>query len=247
MKRVFFFLFLCISIGAVPASAQNAENGEPGADSDSLGLTTPLDEDLEPVPINVSLPWMGGMGMYNWNLHQGLNGQVSAGVRVGLGKHNPWRGGSFFSSMAGLYAFPVSQNGRWTGAVGGYYNNYRLWGRQVNSVGLMGVVDYKINDRLSASGFVMHDFGVLGQSHGGLCSPWMMDLESPNTTIGAALDMKISEKANLSIGVSLTNHQHSIMPMEMMPVPNGSTGTNHAMRDIPQTPSNAISTGRGVR
>ena len=48
-----------------------------------------------------SMPWMG-YGMGGWDLHQGLNAQVGAGVRVGWGKHNPWRGASFFTDIAAM-------------------------------------------------------------------------------------------------------------------------------------------------
>lgn len=181
------------------------------------------DEQLSPVPMRMSTPWMGpSWGM--WNLHQGMNGQLSAGVNVGFGKNNPWRGASFFTSMAGLYALPVSKNGRWTGAVGGYYTNYRLYGQQVNSVGLMGLVDYQINDKMSATGFVMHDFGLVG-NHGPLASPLMMGLENPSTTFGAALNMKLSEKVNMSVGVSVNTRPQTLMmiPDEMMPPPTDHT------------------------
>lgn len=247
MKRVSYLLFLLLCLGIVPTFAQEVVKDE--AEVDSVSTIQPIadEEEEEPIPLNVSLPWMGGMGLNTWNLHQGLNGQVSAGVRVGFGKNNPWRGGSFFSSMSGLYAFPITQNGRWSGAVGGYYSNYRLFGEQVSSVGVMGIVDYKINDRLSASGFVMHDFGVLGQGRNSMASPLLMDWEAPSTTIGAALDMKLSEKVNLNVGVSFTNQQRSYMPMEMFPSGGTIPNTGGVKNDIPQTPTNLSSTGRGGR
>lgn len=153
-----------------------------------------------------SMPWMG-YGMGGWDLHQGLNAQVGAGVRVGWGKHNPWRGASFFTDIAAMYCMPVSKDGKWSAAVGGYFSNYRLWGRQVNSVGLCGLVDYRFNDKLDLSGFVMHDFGIIGGSDAH--SPALPFLEQPHTTVGAQLGINVGEKARVEIGLSLTRYHGS--------------------------------------
>ena len=155
----------------------------------------------------------GPLGMYGmdmWPLHEGVNAQVGAGVRVGWGKHSPWRGASFFSNAALLYATPLSQDGRWTGAVGGYHSNYRLWGRQVNTLGIMGMVDYRINDRLNVGGFLMHDSGVVGGSRG-IGHP-MLPFESPSTTLGADLGIRLTQNAALSVGISFTRYEDSFMP-----------------------------------
>ena len=152
---------------------------------------------------------LGGLGF--WDLHPGLNAPVGAGVRVGWGRHNPWRGASFFSHLAALYAMPLSKDGRWTAAVGGYHANYRLWGSQTNSLGLMGMVDYRINERLDVSGFVMHDFGVLGQ-HG----PMHMTcpLLGPSTTVGGELGIRLTEGAMLNLGLSFTRyHDADLQPL----------------------------------
>ncbi len=145
-----------------------------------------------------------------WDLHEGLNAQIGAGVRVGWGKHSPWRGASFFTDVAGLYAFPVSQDGRWTAAVGGYYSNFKLWGSQVNSLGVMGMVDYRVNDRLNVGGFVMHDFGVMGGDRGwGPTLPY----ERPSTTVGADVGVRLTEKTSLNVGLSFTTSQEPFGPL----------------------------------
>jgi hypothetical protein len=153
---------------------------------------------------------VGPAALGAWDLHPGLNAQVGAGVRVGWGKHNPWRGASFFSNAALLYATPLSSDGRWTGAVGGYHSNYRLWGRQVNTLGIMGMVDYRINDRLNVGGFLMHDFGVVGGARG-MGRP-MLPFESPSTTLGADLGIRLTQNAALSVGISFTRYEDSFMP-----------------------------------
>ena len=152
-----------------------------------------------------SMPWTG-WGMGGWDLHEGLNAQVGAGVRVGWGKNNPWRGASFFTDLAAMYCLPLSKDGRWSAAVGGYFSNYRLWGRQVNSVGICGLVNYRFNEKYDLSGFVMHDFGVIGGHAAG--SPLMPFLEQPHTTVGAQLGINVSEKARVEIGLSFTRQSN---------------------------------------
>lgn len=175
------------------------------ADKDSLEWCEPDGVILSPGLAHVAVPW-AGMPFGGWGLHQGLNGQMSAGVNVGFGRHNPWKGASFFSSLAGLYVLPPSRNGRWTGAVGGYYTNYKLMGQQVNSAGLIGAVDYRINENMSATGFLMHDFGVLGGQRADC--PWALGgWGNPSTTLGGALNMKVAEHAVVSVGLSVTRQQ----------------------------------------
>ena len=205
-----------------------AQEDEEYADGDTIDWCDPDGVSLTPRFANVAVPW-AGMTLGGWNLHQGLNGQVSAGVNVGWGKHNPWKGASFFSSLAGLYVFPSSRNGRWTGAVGGYYTNYKLMGQQVNSAGVIGLVDYQMNERMSATGFLMHDFGVLGgqRNH---CPCALGGWGNPSTTLGAALNMKIAEHAVVSVGLSVTRQQNPFGWNEMM-MPN-SISSERGARDF---------------
>jgi len=147
-------------------------------------------------------------------LHYGLNGNVEAGVRVGWGRHNPWKGASFFTNLAGLYAMPLSKDGRWTAAIGGYYSNYRLWGEPINSLGLTALVDYRINEKLNLTGFVAHDFGDMGSKrfpYYGFYGLYPLDYTyytgCPSTTVGADLGIQVSEKLALSIGISVTRQQ----------------------------------------
>lgn len=201
------FVSLSFFLGILPIKGQTDDEYE----LDSAQTTAPIvNAPLLAGTSSTLSPWMGP-GLCAWNLHPGLNGQVGAGINVGFGKHNPWKGASFFSTLAGLYVFPTSKNGKWTGAAGGYLVNHRLWGQQVNSAGIMGLVDYRINDKMSATGFLMHDFGIFGKNDRmGYCP--IPGLDNPATTIGAAMNMKLCEKAILSVGVSLTHEQLPAMP-----------------------------------
>lgn len=155
-------------------------------------------------------------------LHYGLNAELGAGVRVGWGRNNPWRGASFFTDIGALYAQPISKDGRWTAAVGGYYSNYRLWGEPVNRIGLMGMVDYRINEKLNLAGFAVHDFGALGGCRQGAPFLWPTNYGilgyGPATTVGADLGIRVSEKFALNVGISMTRQQ-SDFPFGQNPVP----------------------------
>ena len=76
----------------------------------------------------------------------------------------------------------------------------------MNSVGICGLVNYRFNEKYDLSGFVMHDFGVIGGHAAG--SPLMPFLEQPHTTVGAQLGINVSEKARVEIGLSFTRQSN---------------------------------------
>lgn len=204
-----FALIAPLSLVAQTESAAAIPDEEERSDTlFSVPLTT-YDRPLTGLPYTSFYSPFGPGMLGTWDLHSGLNAQVGAGVSVGFGKHNPWRGASFFTDMAALYAMPLSKDGKWTAAAGGYFSNYRLWGRQVNTFGLLGMVDYRINERLNVGAFLMHDFGVLGGHRFGATLPF----ESPSTTFGADLGIRLTEKAALSLGISFTNYQEPFGPL----------------------------------
>ena len=217
-KNLIITGILMLVFCSAPCGAQETSDTitcSPEADKEILISrirSTRQDEDATshaayPIPEDyvTSMPWTG-WGMGGWDLHEGLNAQVGAGVRVGWGKNNPWRGASFFTDLAAMYCLPLSKDGRWSAAVGGYFSNYRLWGRQVNSVGICGLVNYRFNEKYDLSGFVMHDFGVIGGHAAG--SPLMPFLEQPHTTVGAQFGINVSEKARVEIGLSFTRQSN---------------------------------------
>ncbi len=175
--------------------------------------------------------WTGFGPLGTWDLHQGLNANIEMGVRVGWGKNNPWRGASFFSNLSGMYVMPLSKDGRWNAGLGGYYSNFRMWGDRKNTLGLMGFVDYQINDRLNAGFFATHDFGLVGDKTAPFSPmPW---LDSPATTIGANMGIKVSESVRLNVSMSYTHYHDNdrMFPQNPPPPPPASSGNRPRGRD----------------
>ena len=147
-------------------------------------------------------PAFGGL----WNIHERLNASVDMGVSVGFGKNNPWRGAHFFTDIAALYAHPI--NDRLTLAAGMDYCHFTGLGNGHSSLGVFGLANYRINDRLDITGFLSHDFGPLSPSDRfSTRVPYVPGMMGPSTTIGADLGVKVGENAKFNIGLSFTREQ----------------------------------------
>jgi len=149
-------------------------------------------------------PFYGPFGM----IHNGLNASLTAGVSVGFGKHNPWKGAMFFTGASALYAVPLSD--RWTVGIGADYMHYSGLGMNLNTLGLFGMANYRINERLDFTGFLSHDFGVLGDGRQQMMNrmPYMPGFTNPCTTIGGELGIKVGESTKISVGVSFTKEEN---------------------------------------
>ncbi len=160
---------------------------------------------MKPTLFSVWRPWMpfgtGGL----WNLHKGLNAEIGAGVMVGFGKDNPFHGASFFSNASMMYVQPL--NDRWTVAVGGGLSKFRMWNDDVFSARVEAMVNYKINERLDATVFGIHNFSPSGEERRSY-----MPFVDRCSAVGAALNWKYSEWG--SIGISFTQEfDHDPYPM----------------------------------
>lgn len=159
---------------------------------------------LQPLTIRHAPMWTHYGPLGTWDIHEGFNANVDLGVRIGWGKYNPWKGGSFFTHLNALYAQPLSKDRKWNMALGGYYSNFKIWGDRKNAVGLMGIIDYQINEKMNAGIFLVHDFGLIGNKNfPGPHLPW---LENPSTTIGADWGIKVNEKIHFNVSMSYTRH-----------------------------------------
>lgn len=188
---------------------------------------------LQPLSIRHAPLWMHHGPLGTWDVHEGFNANVDMGVRIGWGKYNPWKGGSFFTHLNALYVQPLSQDRKWNLALGGYYSNFKMWGDRKTSVGLTGILDYQINERMNAGVFLVHDFGIIGDRHFP-CNPfpWM---ENPSTTIGADWGIKVNEKVHFNVSMSYTHHHGNgfvpkMHPQQIPPEQNLQNGTDRRGR-----------------
>ncbi len=146
------------------------------------------------------------LGAGFWDIHQGFNASVSAGVTCGFGRNNPYRGAAFFTSLEGLYAFPV--NDKLTLAAGLGYTRYTGWGQGQSSLDLFGLANYRFNEKFDASVFFSHGFGPLGGGDRlGMRAPYVPGISSACTTVGAEFGIKVGDAVRVGVGVSVTKEE----------------------------------------
>lgn len=150
-----------------------------------------------------------GVGPWHsmWDIHPGFNASFETGVSVAFGRHNPYKGAAFFSGVTALYAHPINE--RLTLALGMTADMLYGWGTHTNNIGILALVNYRINERLDLTGFVNHNFGAVGGNEFRLngrqfAYPVAPGMIGPSTTIGADLGIKVNDNTKINVGVSFT-------------------------------------------
>lgn len=199
---------------AVPLSAyQQSSIAQPAAAEAPIDSLARLSTKWELEPQEIRLPlftmWRPGypFGGGVWNLHPGLNAEIGAGVMVGFGKNNPFRGASFFTDISLLYAQPLSD--RWTLAIGGDLSRFRIWNEDVFTTRVQGLLNYKINEQLDATVYGFSNIPSLSSDRNAF-APFL----ERTSAIGAALTWKCSNSATFGI-----SFEHNIVNDNMMPPP----------------------------
>ncbi|MCD8265681.1 MAG: copper resistance protein B [Prevotellaceae bacterium] len=193
MKRRIFLLVCLLSAAASFAQSETGAGLAPvslkpnNLAADSLAISPPL--------MTFNAPWSAGI----WDIHDGFNASVSAGVSCGFGKNNPYRGAAFFTSLEGLYAMPV--NDRLTLAAGLGYTRYTGWGRSQSSLDIFGLANYRFNDRLDATLFLSHSFSPTNM--GGLRTPYVPAMNGNCTAVGADVGVKVSDAVRIDVGFTV--------------------------------------------
>ncbi len=139
-----------------------------------------------------------------WDVHDGFNANISAGVMCGFGHNNPYRGAAFFTSVEGLYAVPVTDRLTVAGGLG--YTRYTGWGQSQGTLDIFGMANYRFNERLDATLFASHSFGPMG-SRAGRYSPYIPTISSACTTVGAEFGVRVNNIMRLSVGLSVTREE----------------------------------------
>lgn len=163
--------------------------GEPMQATDSLHL--PVLDSFGRTYINMyPYSWYG---LYDWQLHKGLNLNLGASVFASFGD-SPWKGVGFTQSMAAMYAVPLT--GKLSLAVGGYINNI-YWSRDAyHDAGLNAVLGYKFDEHWE--GYL---FGQKSLVATRMPLP-LYDIGNIGDRIGAAI--RYNFNPNFSIQVSVT-------------------------------------------
>lgn len=82
-------------------------------------------------------------GMYDWQLHKGLNVSLGASVFATFGD-SPWKGAGFAQSISAMYAVPITD--KLSLAVGGYMNNLYWSHDAYRDAGINAVLGYKFDE-----------------------------------------------------------------------------------------------------
>ena len=117
-------------------------------------------------------------GLPSWELHKGLNVNVSSSVFANFGGHGH-HGAGFTQDIALMYVTNLSKKA--TLAVGGYFNNMTYQGTNYTTAGISALLGYRFDEHWSAYAFVQKAFnsdsyarmgGYYGYPYYGYYSPY---------------------------------------------------------------------------
>lgn len=181
-----------VTIGAGDAPTDmfvyDGYHGEPLAEADSLRL--PALNRFGQAYINMyPYSWWG---LYDWQLHRGLNVSLGASVFASFGD-GPWRGAGFTQSVAAMYAVPLTD--RLSLAVGGYLNNLYWAHDAYHDACLNAVLGYKFDEHWE--GYVFGQKSLLNKS---MPMP-LYDMGRIGDRIGAAIKYNFNPSFSIQVTV----------------------------------------------
>lgn len=132
-------------------------------------------------------------GLYDWDLHKGLNVNLGLSVFATFGKHAP-KGAGFSQNIAAMYAVPLT--GRLSLAVGGYFNNISWTGRIYRDAGFNAMLGYRFNERWEA-----YLYGQKSVTNNRIPMP-LYDMGDMDDRIGAAVRYNVSPSFSIQMSVS---------------------------------------------
>lgn len=141
-------------------------------------------------------------GMYDWELHKGLNVNIGASVFAMFGKNAP-HGVGFGQNLAAMYAVPVTD--KLSFAVGGYLNNVYWAHSSYRDAGINAVLGYKFNDHWEA-----YLYGQKSVMNKRMPLP-LYDMNNLGDRIGAAV--RYNFNPNFSIQVSVSAGEVDLPPL----------------------------------
>lgn len=160
----------------------------------------------------VMFPYAWG-GLYQWNLHQGLNVSLGASAFAQFGKHAR-HGAGFSQNISMMYADTISH--KLSFAIGGYFNNLSWAHDTYRDAGLNAVLSYKFNNHWEA-----YLYGQKSLVNTRMPLP-LYDVNDIGDRIGAAVKYNVSP--NFSIQLNVEKRDYDMPYPQMIP-------------DIPKTPA----------
>lgn len=133
------------------------------------------------------------LGLYDWDLHKGLNVNLGLSVFATFGKHTP-KGAGFSQNIAAMYAVPLT--GRLSLAVGGYFNNISWTGHIYRDAGFNAMLGYRFNERWEA-----YLYGQKSVTNNRIPMP-LYDMGDMGDRIGAAVRYNVSPSFSIQMSVS---------------------------------------------
>lgn len=155
-------------------------------------LHLPRLNNMGQIPQTIGLYPMGWGGLYNWDLHEGLNVNLGASVFGAFGKHVP-KGAGFSQDIAAMYAVPLS--GKLSLAVGGYFSNTYWDNRSFRDGGLNAVLGYRFDEHWEA--YLYGQKSIVNKR-----MPLLLyDMNDLGDRIGAAVKYNFSPKFSIQVSV----------------------------------------------
>ena len=131
-------------------------------------------------------------GLYDWQLHKGLNVSLGASVFATFGD-SPWKGAGFTQNIAAMYAVPITD--KLSFAVGGYMNNLYWSHDAYRDAGLNAVLGYKFNEHWE--GYIFGQKSLVNKS---MPMP-LYDMSRIGDRIGAAIKYNFNPQFSIQVTV----------------------------------------------
>ncbi|MBR1400256.1 MAG: transporter [Prevotella sp.] len=155
---------------------------------------------------NIGMYPYGWGGLYQWNLHQGLNVSLGASVFAQFGKH-AHHGAGFSQNVSMMYADTITN--KLSFAIGGYLSNLSWAHDTYRDAGLNAVLGYKFNDRWEA-----YLYGQKSLVKTRMPLP-LYDVSDIGDRIGAAVKYNVSP--NFSIQLNVEKRDYDVPVPDFIP------------------------------
>lgn len=137
-------------------------------------------------------------GLYDWDLHKGMNISLGASVFASFGKHSS--GVGFGQNLSAMYATQLTD--RVSLAVGGYINNVYWAQNAYREAGLTAVLGYKFDEHWE--GYI---YGKKSLANTYMPMP-LYDMSDIGDRIGAAVRYNINQNVSIQVSVSAGESEH---------------------------------------